>query len=120
MDCDQKIFFERALDGTLEASDFEIKDSTTEMKMEVIERALNTHQFKMSGTYAHTRPNLHTDILIGGERSSVGFIKVGEKYVPNTLLKGDVRKDVNGKSGVLMILSKRIGCQEVHLCISIN
>lgn len=77
---DKKEFFNNAIKYKI-ASNFDYRDENTELKLEVILKALNyTGNFRMSGDYNHGRPNLETDILVGGQHCCLGFIEDENGY----------------------------------------
>lgn len=113
-------FFSTAFSGNLKTSDFEFKDNTTELKLNVIERVLlPSKNFRMFGKYDGNRPNLETDYLIGGETGSIGFVKTNDSdfYVPNTVLNGDMRDDVSSRVQVLAVLQKDATAPEYRKAI---
>lgn len=106
-----KRFFEKARDHKLKEDDFEIKP-TTEKKLEVLSQTLKIYSnARMLADYEprlQNRPDLDTEIILGGERSYIGFISGNGKYIPNTLINGSIKNDSNYQSRVLAILSKKI------------
>lgn len=102
-------FLEKALTHKLSENDFEFKDGSTEQKLKVLIQTLNIKSnARMIGDFSGNRVNLKTDKVAGGTNSFLGFLKVGESYVPNTVMEGDIRKDMYFPSRVLGVLSKRI------------
>lgn len=102
-------FFNNAKDQKLAKANFDFKDSTTEKKLETIKQALSiSRSFRMVGSYDSGRPNLQTDVLIGGTTCSIGFVEDNGYYFPNTLLKGDVRNDTKETARVLAVLKKGV------------
>ena len=104
---DKKEFFNNAIKYKI-ASNFDYRDENTELKLEVILKALNyTGNFRMSGDYNHGRPNLETDILVGGQHCCLGFIEDENGYYrPNTVLEADVRNEIIESNQVLAIMQK--------------
>ncbi len=72
------------------------KDGTTVCKLEVIKKLMEfPMKFSMIGEYNNNGYNLFTEKLAGNVVGMIGFIKYNENYyVPNTLLKGDIRQNV--------------------------
>lgn len=103
-------FYKNILDKKLSEKDFGVKkDGTTELKLKVLPFLMNiTNNAKMLGIYNYKRPKLKTDKLIGNTTASLGFIKTGIYYSPNTVLNGDIRNDIEKSERVLAILSKNI------------
>lgn len=104
-------FYKNILDKKVSEHDFEFKkDGTTEMKLSVLPYLMEiTKQGKMLGVYNYKRPLLKTDKLIGNITASLGLLKTGRFYSPNTILKGDIRDDIEKSERVLSILSKKVG-----------
>lgn len=103
-------FYENILDKKVSLNDFEFKkDGTTTLKLSVLPYLMEiTKQGKMLGIYNFKRPRLKTDKLIGNISVSMGLVKSGRFYSPNTVLKGDIRDDIEKSERVLSILSKGI------------
>ncbi len=101
-------FLEKVLNDRLGVNEFSLKESSSQ-KLEVLIQTLSIKSTaRMIGDFSGNRVNLKTDKLAGGTSSFLGFIKVGENYVPNTVIKGDIRKDALFTERVLGVLSKRI------------
>ena len=62
----------------------------------------------MIGDYNSAKPYLYTDKLAGSTKACVGFVvdSVQGRYVPNTLLKGDIRSNVKGYARVIAVFRK--------------
>lgn len=105
-----EIFFEKTLYRKLSPNDFDFKkDGTTEQKLNVLTQALRiASNAKMIGEYSGNRLKLQTDKLAGSVYSCVGFINIGQYYVPNTVLATDIRQEVHERRRVLAVLSKSI------------
>ena len=92
-----------------ECPDFFMQAGTTELKLKVLPFLMDiTKHAKMLGIYNYRRPKLKTDKLIGNITASLGFIKTGHYYSPNTVLNGDIRDDIEKSERVLAILSKDV------------
>lgn len=102
-------FLEKVLNNRFGENEFSFKNSFTTQKLEVLIQTLSIKSTaRMIGDFSGNRVNLKTDKLAGGTSSFLGFIRVGENYVPNTVIKGDIRKDALFTERVLGVLSKRI------------
>lgn len=105
-------FFNKAVKHNLVAADYTYRDANTALKLEVLLEALDyKRNFKMLGNYNHGRPQLETDVLVGGQKHCIGFVQDDNGsgyYVPNTVLKTDVRNEVEGTSRVLAIMQKEL------------
>jgi len=106
----KEAFFDAALEHRVAATNFAYRDANTELKFEVLLKALDYKgNFKMLGDYNHGHPKLKTDILVGGQQCCIGFIKKNAGYYkPNTVLKADVRNEVKETRRVLAIMQKEI------------
>ena len=62
----------------------------------------------MIGDYNSAMPKLYTEKLVGGVSAGMGFLSIGtsNKYVPNTVLKVDIRNYVNKPAKVIAIYRK--------------
>lgn len=111
-ECDSNIaFFENARDNKLKESEFDVKSGFAEQKLNVLLQTLRVaSNAKMIGDYNYNAShiNLQTDKLAGGVNSCMGFIKVDDYYVPNTVLETDIRKETDNRQKVLAVLSKKI------------
>ena len=86
-------FLRAALNKRLSPSDIEFDaGGTTELKLDILPRLMQIHTTaRMIGDYDNTRPLLATDKFAGTITMAVGFINIGNIYIPNTTLKIDVR-----------------------------
>ena len=100
-------FFSMCCDKRLSESDFEFAaDGTTEMKMRVLPGLVQKHlSAKMVGDYNLSQPKLYTDKLAGSVGACMGFVRNGGKgrFVPNTVLEGDIRSMVKGSANRIVI-----------------
>lgn len=103
-------FFKRCLAHKLSPSDFDFSDDgTTHMKLDVLPSVINKNlSANMIGSYASTKPKLYTEKLAGGTKACVGFVldAITKGYVPNTVLKEDIRNHVNDYVRVIAIYRK--------------
>lgn len=101
-------FYQKAINKKLAASDFTFKDNTTVEKLNVLQQVLNISQnARMLGNYNDYGFNLQTEKIAGGVKCCLGFVRTGKYYVPNTVLKGDIRDRVVSPQRILCIMSKR-------------
>ncbi len=58
-----------------------------------------------------SHPKLYTDKIVGNIRACIGFVQTGksERYVPNTVLEGDIRKKVKQAYRIILTYRKRRG-----------
>lgn len=91
-------FYKKCLAHKLSPSDFEFaEDGTTPLKLDVLPSVLNKNlSAKMIGNADMLRPRLQTERLAGNVTACVGFVRdsAGGLYVPNTVLKDDLRNNV--------------------------
>lgn len=124
----QEQFFNRAFENELSVDDFDFRDNTTFMKLDVIETALNVPKnFKICGNYNEnsSHESLRTGFLVGGTNGSLRFCldsnsRNRRMYVPNTLLKGDIRDETSPSTGILAVFSKGVHEQFYHEIIRLS
>lgn len=104
-------FFDRCCDRRLAEDDFDFaSDGTTEMKMRVLPSVVNKNlSAKMLGEYNGRGPRLYTDKLAGSISACIGFVATGSsgRYVPNTMLEGDIRTMTNGADRIIATYRKK-------------
>ncbi len=109
-------FYEKCLDHRLMTSDFEFSDSgTTPMKLDVLPLVICKNlSANMIGNFNSPHPKLYTEKVAGGAKAYMGFIKdaVSHMYVPNTVVKEDLRKNVSDYVRIIATYRKGIGEQE--------
>lgn len=103
-------FYEKCLAQRLRTSDFEFaKDGTTPLKLDVLPRLISKNlSATMIGDYNSRNPKLVTDKLAGGTAACMGFVPTGpsERYVPNTVLKIDIRAYIRNQMRVIAVYRK--------------
>ena len=103
-------FFNMCLDRRLSIDDFEFsRDGTTEWKLEVLPRLMKQNlSANMIGEYNQSQPLLFTEKIAGSVSACMGFCRVGAsgRYVPNTLLKGDIRTLVHKADRIILTYRK--------------
>lgn len=84
------------------------KDGTTKLKLDIIEELTNIDKkCKMIGIYNNSKKELLTEILLGNIHMCLGMIKdLKMYYIPNSLLKTDIRKLIIKPYKVIGILKK--------------
>lgn len=102
-------FYKKALNNELSLEDFSIaSDGTTQMKLSILPQLMKLHHSaKMVGDYNFTKSILHTQKLVGNVTATLGFVREGEYYIPNTALKEDMRNISSSTKRILCILSKK-------------
>ncbi len=105
-----KDFYKKCLDNKLKEQEFEFdKNGTTPLKLEVLSYIMNGHlSASMVGDFNSLNPKLYTEKLVGGVKACVGFVrsKGQGRYVPNTLLKEDIRNNVSDCKRVIAVFRK--------------
>lgn len=88
-------FFNKCITKTLKVEQFEFnEDGTTPLKLDVLLRMMCKNlSATMIGDYDTYAPKLKTDKLVGKVNGVMGFMvdKTENKFLPNTLLKADIR-----------------------------
>jgi len=106
-----KDFYERCLEKRLSPDDFELSCmGTTELKLDVLPILMSKNlAAKMIGDYNMSQPKLYTEKMAGGVSGCVGFIKSEGKgrYIPNTVLKGDIRERTKTADRIIATYRKR-------------
>lgn len=105
-------FFNRCLDQRLSEDDVAFaEDGTTELKLRVLPDLMRKNlSAKMVGDYNNLQPKLITGKIAGNVNSCMGFVvdEKNNKYVPNTVLQGDIRDKVEQTYRIVLTYSKMI------------
>ncbi|MCD8118015.1 MAG: PBECR4 domain-containing protein [Lachnospiraceae bacterium] len=105
-------FYEKCLDHKLMTTDFEFSDSgTTPMKLDVLPLVICKNlSANMIGDFNSPHPKLYTEKVAGGTKAYIGFIKdnITHMYVPNTVVKEDLRKNVTNYVRIIATYRKNI------------
>lgn len=103
-------FFQLCLDRRLKETDFEFsEDGTTDWKLDVLLRIVQKNlSANMIGIYNNSQPLLSTERIAGGISACMGFVRDGGigRYIPNTVLKGDIRSLVHTADRILVTYRK--------------
>ena len=102
-------FYKRCIKNKVNLSDFKLKsDGTTKLKLSVLPQIMQiSHVAKMMGDYNNTGAMLYTEKITGTSTACLGFILNNGFYIPNTVLKDDIRDITNRpQSRILAIYSK--------------
>lgn len=104
-------FYRKCLNRKLSPRDFEFADDgTTDMKLDVLPSVVNKSlSAKMIGDYNSPKPLLYTERLAGSTKACVGFKRdsITGLFLPNTMLKEDLRSNVRGYVRVIATYRKR-------------
>lgn len=111
-----KDFYEKCLAYRLSVNDFEFaKDGTTQLKLEVLPRLISKNlSATMIGDYNSRNPKLVTDKLAGSTAACMGFVPTGpsHRYVPNTVLKVDIRDYISNQVRVIAVYRKPMDAEQ--------
>ncbi len=117
-------FFNRCIDRKLRVEEFDFSpDGTTPLKLDVLPSVINKSlSAKMIGDYNSSNPKLYTEKLVGTISACMGFVKANHRgrYVPNTILKVDIRNYTTGTAKVVAVFRKRKDKDLYTECTYIN
>ena len=103
-------FYKRCLEHKLSASDFEFaEDGTSFLKLDILPYLISKNlSAKMVGDFEAMKPRLYTEKLAGGTKGCIGFVIDGNsrQFVPNTVLKEDIRDNSKNTKRVIAVLRK--------------
>lgn len=105
-------FYKQCLNNKLSYKDIEVKlNGTTRLKLEILPQLVNIgRNAKLVANYDNSKINLYTEKIIGNVRCCIGFIKKEKYYLPNTIIKQDIREiaEKNTINRIVVILEKNI------------
>ena len=102
-------FIKDFLNNEVKTKNVQIKDNTSYLKLEILPQLMNLDKTaKMIGQYDNSRIYLQTDKVIGNVNVCMGFIRKSKEYIPNTVLKEDIRSITRERKRVVAILKKEI------------
>ncbi len=103
-------FYKRCLNNKLSPDDFTMSD-TTSLKLDVLPGIVTKNlSANMIGDFNSPKPKLLTQKLVGGVKAYMGFVyseDLGE-YVPNTVIKEDIRQHVKGYAQIIVTYRKSV------------
>lgn len=102
-------FYRCCIDKRLGMGQFKLSaKGTTVLKLQVLPMLVKPDMSaNMLGNYDVMRPKLYTEKLTGNIKGCMGFVKgKGERYVPNTVLKEDIR-DVSVKTARIILTCRK-------------
>lgn len=109
-------FYQACLTNKLNIKTLKMKeDGTTQLKMDIISNMIKMEEpWKIIGVYNGAKEKLKTDILLGKGDICLGVIKeVSNYYIPNTLLKEDIRK-ITKENNVIVGIFKKEKQEEIY------
>ena len=105
-------FFQKCLSHKLSPFDFDFaQDGTTPMKLDVLPSLITKNlSANMIGIYNDQKPLLYTERLTGSIHGCMGFIldHNSAQYVPNTVLKEDIRNITTNTNRIIAVYRKSI------------
>lgn len=116
-------FYQACLNNKLSYKDIVIKqDGTTKLKLDILSQLIHIDKkIKIIGVYNNYKKELITEILLGNINMCLGLIKSSSSYyIPNTLLKEDIRKIVVKPYQIVAILKKKVKERKYKDIIYIN
>ncbi len=102
-------FYRRCLEKKLSVNDFDLaQDGTTKLKLDVLPMIMTKNlSAVMIGDYNSANPRLYTEKLVGGVTACVGFVQdPSKRYVPNTVLKADIRDNITTPARIIAVFRK--------------
>lgn len=104
-------FYRACVNKKLTIYDFNVpKKDLCEKKLEILPQLIKIHKTaKIVGEYNFTKTRLYTEKLAGSVTACMGFVREDKCFVPNTVLKEDIR-DITNKpqQKMLAIFRKNI------------
>ena len=105
-----KRFYQKCLNNKLQQNEFDFSaDGTSEIKLEILPYILCKNlQANAVGDFNGFTIKLMSDKLIDNQRAFLGFINVyKDYYIPNTLIKGDIRDYAKNRKRIIAIFRKK-------------
>ena len=101
-------FYEKCINQKLQAGEVKFSDyGSTPLKLEILPYILCSNlQAKMIGDFNGSTIKLMSEKLIGNQRAFIGFVAEKNYYVPNTIIKGDVRDYTKNRSRIIAVFRK--------------
>lgn len=117
-------FYRACIDNMLSLQQFDFKKNTTELKLQILHEAMQIDRIaKMVGEFNSNGINLYSQKIVGTISLCMGFVrdKDDRYFVPNTLLKEDVRmKSIPPVLKIACVLKKPIESEKYELVTSIG
>lgn len=108
-------FYRYALNNKISEKDFAFKDThTTELKLQILDiiMCIDTRA-RMIGNYTGSNIELYTEKVTGTTSACLGLIQKNDCYIPNSVLKEDIRTIVQKPPGkIYAIFKKKIGIKQ--------
>lgn len=94
---------------TIDNYEIKCKDNTTDLKLQVLPQLMKIDKMANTiGDFANITMFLQTEKIAGNINACMGFVKDSKLdiYVPNTVLKKDIRDITNNRNKIIAILKK--------------
>jgi hypothetical protein len=102
-------FYRDALDKRLKESDIQFKNNhTTELKLQILHSIMNIpFSARMIGDYTGAHLDLYTEKVAGTTTACLGLILHKNEYIPNTILKEDIRNIIPKPPGKIFAIFRK-------------
>lgn len=109
-------FYRDALDKRLKESAIKFKDNhTTELKLQILQNIMNIpFSARMIDDYIGAHLNLYTEKVAGTTTACLGLILHGNEYIPNTILKEDIRNITPKPPGKIFAIFRKPIRQNIY------
>ncbi len=109
-------FYRDALDKRLKESDIQFKNNhTTELKLRILQNIMNIpFSARMIGDYTGAHLDLYTEKVAGTTTAYLGLILRGNEYIPNTILKEDIRNITPKPPGKIFAIFRKPIRQSIY------
>ncbi|MFT3950666.1 MAG: PBECR4 domain-containing protein [Oscillospiraceae bacterium] len=101
-------FYNKCIRGQLRTEDIELdRTGIAEQKLSVLPQLMDiAKNARMLGTYNYSKPVLLTDEVVGNNSACMGFRLAEDIYIPNTVLKEDLRRLTHSVMPVMAVFQK--------------
>ena len=102
-------FYRNAIDKRLKETDILSKsDHTTELKLQILHNIMNiAYSARMIGDYTGSHLELYTEKITGTTTACLGRIRSNGGYIPNTILKEDIRNITSKPPGKIFAIFRK-------------
>lgn len=102
-------FYRYALNSQLSEKDFSFKSNhTTELKLQVLHTIMNIDtSARMIGNYVGSHSELYTEKITGTTTACLGLIQKDDYYIPNSVLREDIRTIIPKPPGKIFAIFKK-------------
>ena len=109
-------FYRDALDKRLKESAIKFKDNhTTELKLQILQNIMTIpFSARMIGDYIGAHLNLYTEKVAGTTTACLGLVLHGNEYIPNTILKEDIRDIIPKPPGKIFAIFRKPIRQNIY------